>query len=73
MRWSHIPRWKFTDSCGRPGVPGALHLGCAHDAQMECHHATRRERAFSSPYKDRRSFAGQALRLPLWILIIDDL
>ena len=43
MRWSYIPRWKFTDSCGRPGVPGALHLGCAHDAHAECHHATRRE------------------------------
>ena len=43
MRWSYIPRWKFTDSCGRPGVPGALHLGCAHDARAECHHATRRE------------------------------
>src|SRR5260370_13675299 len=43
MRWSYIPRWKFTDSCGRPGVPGALHLGCAHDAHAACHHATRRE------------------------------
>src|SRR5229473_1618096 len=43
MRWSYIPRWKFTDSCGRPSVPGALHLGCAHDAHAECHHATRRE------------------------------
>src|SRR5712691_4439990 len=41
MRWSYIPRWKFTDSCGRPGVPGALHLGCAHDAHA-CHHASRR-------------------------------
>src|SRR5216683_933836 len=29
MRWSYIPRWKFTDSCGRPSVPGALHLGFA--------------------------------------------
>src|SRR5438128_11551467 len=43
MRWSYIPRWKFTDSCGRPGVPGALHLGCSHDARAEGHHATRRE------------------------------
>src|SRR5260370_1169091 len=43
MSWSYIPRWKFTDSCGRTGVPGALHLGCAHDAHAECHHATRRE------------------------------
>ena len=43
MRWSYVPRWKFTDSCGRPSVPGALHLGCAHDADTACHHATRRE------------------------------
>ena len=28
MRGSYIPRWRFTDSCGRPDVPGALHLGC---------------------------------------------
>ena len=42
MRWSYIPRWKFTVSCGRPRVPGALHLGCAHDAHEPCHHATRR-------------------------------
>jgi len=37
MKLSCIPRWKFTDSCGRPAVPGALHLGCA-----ERRHATRR-------------------------------
>jgi len=23
MKWSYVPRWKFTDSCGRPRVPGA--------------------------------------------------
>jgi Family of unknown function (DUF6282) len=30
MGRSYLPRWKFTDSCGRPQVSGALHLGCAH-------------------------------------------
>src|SRR6185437_11725720 len=50
MRRSYIPRWKFTDSCGRPKAPpGALHLGCAHDAGAAHHHehaahpASRRE------------------------------
>jgi hypothetical protein len=49
MRRSYIPRWKFTDSCGRPKVPGALHLGCAHEAHAPHHHelaahpASRRE------------------------------
>src|SRR5262245_12526177 len=42
MRWSNLPRWKFTDSCGRPRVPGAIHFGCAHDGHT-CHHAARRE------------------------------
>ena len=42
MGWSYIPRWKFTDSCGRPRVPGAIHVGCAHDDQMQCAHASRR-------------------------------
>jgi len=41
MRWSYIRRWKFTDSCGRPEMTGALHLGCAHDAQVP--YAKRRE------------------------------
>src|SRR5262245_37083413 len=41
MRWSNLPRWKFTDSCGRPRVPGAMHFGCAHGSHT-CHHATRR-------------------------------
>src|SRR5262244_888456 len=27
--WPYLPRWKFTDSCGRPRVPGAVHVGCA--------------------------------------------
>ena len=43
MRWSYLPRWKFTDSCGRPGVAGALHVGRTHDADADYHHATRRE------------------------------
>src|SRR5262249_45964533 len=43
MRWSYLPRWKFTDSCGRPSAPGALHVGCANDAQADCHHAPRRD------------------------------
>src|SRR6516164_7916196 len=43
MRWSYIPRRKFTDNSGRPAVPGALHLGCADDARTECHRASRRE------------------------------
>ena len=40
---SYIPRRQFTDSCGRPGVPGALHVGRAHDAHADYQHATRRE------------------------------
>src|SRR5260370_8894925 len=42
MRWSFLPRWKFTDSCGRPQVAGAVHVGCAHDTHI-CHHASRRD------------------------------
>jgi len=34
MCWSYIPRWKFTDSCGRPRVPGGIHVGCAHDCHV---------------------------------------
>ncbi len=42
MSWSYIPRWKFTDSCGRPRVPGGIHVGCTHDGHMQHGHATRR-------------------------------
>jgi Family of unknown function (DUF6282) len=42
MSLSYLPRWKFTDSCGRPRVPGAIHLGCTHDVHTECAHTTRR-------------------------------
>jgi hypothetical protein len=41
MSWSYIPRWKFTDSCGRPRVPGGIHVGCAHDCHVQHGHATR--------------------------------
>ena len=40
MSWSYIPRWKFTDSCGRPPVPGGIHVGCTHDGHMQHGHAT---------------------------------
>ncbi len=33
MGRSYLPRWKFTDSCGRPQISGAVHLGCAHCEQ----------------------------------------
>jgi len=42
MSWSYIPRWKFTDSRGRPRVPGGIHVGCAHDGHVQHGHATRR-------------------------------
>ena len=42
MGWSYLPRWKFTDSCGRPRVPGAIHVGCTHGNQMHCAHTSRR-------------------------------
>src|SRR5258708_3104633 len=42
MSWSYIPRWKCTDSCGRPRVPGGIHVGCTHDGHMPHGHATRR-------------------------------
>src|SRR5262249_15928653 len=41
MRWSYIPRWKFTDSCGRPPLSPALHLACAPDAPEQCHQGSR--------------------------------
>ena len=43
MGLSYLPRWKFTDSCGRPRAPGAIDLGCAHDSHTGHRHATRRE------------------------------
>ena len=42
MRWSCLPRWKFTDSCGRPRASGAIHVGCAHEGHTACAAATRR-------------------------------
>src|SRR6266700_5107601 len=42
MSWSYLPRWKFTDSCGRPRVPGAIHVGCAHGEHTQCAHTSRR-------------------------------
>src|SRR5262249_35565921 len=42
MSWSYIPRWKFTDSCGRPRMPGGIHVGCSHDGHMHHSNATRR-------------------------------
>ena len=33
MGRSFLPRWRFTDSCGRPQISGAMHLGCAHCEQ----------------------------------------
>ena len=42
MSWSYISRWKLTDSCGRPPVPGGIHVGCTHDGHMQQYHATRR-------------------------------
>jgi hypothetical protein len=35
MRLSYLPRWKFTDSCGRPQLRGALHLGCSHEVASQ--------------------------------------
>ena len=43
MGLSYLPRWKFTDSCGQPHAPSAIHLGCAHDSHSAYRHATRRE------------------------------
>src|SRR5262249_61017419 len=42
MSWSYLPRRKFTDSCGRPRVPGAIHVGCAHSEHTQCAHTSRR-------------------------------
>jgi hypothetical protein len=42
MGRSYLPRWKFTDSCGRPQISGAIHVGCAHCDQTLCAHPSRR-------------------------------
>jgi hypothetical protein len=42
MSWSCLPRWKFTDSCGRPRASGAIHVGCAHVGHTACAVTTRR-------------------------------
>jgi hypothetical protein len=42
MGRSYLPRWKFTDSCGRPQISGAIHVGCAHCDQTLCAHTSRR-------------------------------
>ena len=42
MSFSFLPRWKFTDSCGRPQASGAIHVGCTHDGHTACAATTRR-------------------------------
>jgi Family of unknown function (DUF6282) len=42
MGRSYLPRWKFTDSCGRPRISGAIHVGCTHCDQALCAHTSRR-------------------------------
>ena len=42
MGRSYLPRWKFTDSCGRPQTAGAIHAGCTHCDQRLCSHTNRR-------------------------------
>ena len=42
MSFSFLPRWKFTDSCGRPHTCGAIHVGCTHDGHTACTATTRR-------------------------------
>lgn len=34
MSWSYIPRWKFTDSCGRPRVPRGHPRWLHHNGHM---------------------------------------
>src|SRR5262249_37498700 len=41
MSWSYLPRWKFTDSCGRPPPAGAIHVGCTHDPSTAWRYTTR--------------------------------
>ena len=42
MGRSYLPRWKFTDSCGRPQTSGVIHAGCTHCDQRLCAHTSRR-------------------------------
>ena len=42
MSWSYLPRWKFTDSCGRPRATGAIHVGCTHNGHTHYAPTTRR-------------------------------
>ena len=42
MSWSYVPRWKFTESCGRPRISGAIHIGCTHHSRTACAPTTRR-------------------------------
>src|SRR5262245_56080758 len=42
MGRSYLPRWKFTDSCGRPQTSGAIHVGCTHCDQRLRTHTNRR-------------------------------
>jgi hypothetical protein len=42
MGRSFLPRWKFTDSCGRPQTTGAMHVGCADCDQTLCAPTNRR-------------------------------
>lgn len=42
MGRSFLPRWKFTDSCGRPQTIGAMHVGCSHCDQTLCGATNRR-------------------------------
>lgn len=63
MGRSYLPRWKFTDSCGRPQISGALHLGCTHCEQTR------------GAIADRRAFlkAGIALVGAGFATIVDPL
>jgi hypothetical protein len=43
MRFSYLPRWRFSDSCGQPRAPGTLLCGCAGHSGFGCNQATRRK------------------------------
>src|SRR5262249_16489775 len=42
MGRSYLPRWKRTDSCGRPQTSGVIHAGCTHCERRLCAHTSRR-------------------------------